>query len=157
MGSLEEEEEEAVDLKDALFSDPIVGTEQVLQDEHGPGAIAARLLPSPPSFTPAQWARHCLTHLPFHPGCPICVACRRPNSHHRQTHECERVIPLLVADYCYVKSTGDEQLQTVLVMRLYPYKIYFACVTPQKGLHWPRVYRTAKFLKDTGLVRVAYR
>ena len=152
-----QEEEEAVDLKDALFTDPIVGTEQILKDEHGPGALQPRPLPTPPTFTPAQWARHCLTHLPFHSGCPICVACRRPNTHHRQTREAERVIPLLVADYCYVRSTGESELQTVLVMRLYPYKVFFASVTPQKGVFMPMVHRIAQFLKDTGLIQFAYR
>ena len=46
-----QEEEEEIDLKLALPSEPIVGTDKVLADQHGPGAIAARALPttnSPP-------------------------------------------------------------------------------------------------------------
>ena len=74
-----EEEDEPVNLDEGLFQEPIVGTEEILHDENGPGARTPASLPSPPSFTPAQWARHCLTHLPYHSGCPICVACRRPN------------------------------------------------------------------------------
>ena len=117
------------------FNDPIIGTEQIVEDEHGPGAREARPLPSPPSVTPAQWAKHCITHLPFQPGCPICVSCRRPNTHHRQAHEAERTIPLLVADYCYVQATGDDALQTMLVMRLYPCKRFFSRLTPsQRGV-----------------------
>ena len=68
---LSDGEDEPVDLKEALFSDPIVGTEQTLHDQHGPGAIEPRPLPSPPGFTPSQWATHCITHLPYHPGCTI--------------------------------------------------------------------------------------
>ena len=78
-----EDEEEIVDLKYVMFHDPIVGVEQIVETEHGPGAREAKPLPSPPTFTPAQRAKHCLTHLPFHPGCPMCVACRQPNTHHR--------------------------------------------------------------------------
>ena len=72
--------EEEIDLKDALFSDPIVGVEAVAISEHGPGALTPRPLSTPPSMTPAQRAIHNLTHLPYHPGCPICAATRRPNS-----------------------------------------------------------------------------
>ena len=146
-----------MDLKDAMCHDPIVGVEQVVETEHGPGAREALALPSPPTVTPAQGAAHCLTNLPFHPGCPICVACRRPNTHHRQAHESERVIPLLVADYCYVKATGGETLQTMLVMRVYPYKRFFACLTPHKGAYPPLTKRIAQCLKDTGPIQFAYR
>ena len=107
-----------------LFNDPIVGIDKTLLDENGLGALEPKGLATPPSMTPAERAKHNLTHLPFHPGCPICLATRRPNSQHRRTNEHERVIPLLVADYCFVKSSGDENLQTVLVLRLYPYKLY---------------------------------
>ena len=63
----------------------------------------------------------------------------------------------MIADYCFIKATGDDNLQTVLVMRLYPYKVYFACVTLQKGLHWHLVHRIAQRLDDTGLLRFAYK
>ena len=88
-----------VDLKHALFDDPIVGRGPTLLDKHGLGALEPRELSTPPTMTPAQRAKHNLTHLPFHPGCPICMATRRPNTHHRKSHEHEKVIPLLVADY----------------------------------------------------------
>ena len=128
----EEEEEELVNMKDALFDDPIVGHEQVLLDEQGPGALDPVPLTSPPSMTPAQWAKHVLTHLPYHPGCPVCAATRRPNDQHRISHDDERTIPLLVADYCFVKSSADKVLQALRVMILYPYTLYVACAVPNK-------------------------
>ena len=93
-----DEDDVDVDLRQALFKDPIVGNGHVLLDENGPGALEPRALSTPPSMTPAQKAKHNLTHLPYHAGCPICVATRRHNSHHLKSHEQERNIPLLVAD-----------------------------------------------------------
>ena len=95
-------EEEGVDMRLALTSEQIVGAETIL-DHHGPGAITARPLPSPSPMTPAQLAIHNLTHLPYHPGCPICAATRRPNSPHLTSHEHLRVVPLLIADYCFMR------------------------------------------------------
>ena len=103
-------DEEEVDTDLALLDDPIVGVERVLDDHHGPGAIEAKPLSSPTSMTPAAFMKHCLTHLPYHPGCPICAANRRPNTQHRQSHEHARVIPLLVGDYGFIRSYLDEKV-----------------------------------------------
>ena len=83
---------EQVDMEKALLSEPIVGVDKIILDEHGPGALPATPLPSPRSMTPAQKAIHDLTHLPYHSGCPICVSTRRPNSGHYKSHEHIRVI-----------------------------------------------------------------
>ena len=48
--------EDDVDLKNALFDEPIVGKGHVLMDENGPGAIEPNLS-TPPPMTPAQWAK----------------------------------------------------------------------------------------------------
>ena len=117
-------EEEEVDHKEALFGDPIIGEAEQLEDENGPGARPANILPAPKEMTLAEWISHCVTHLPYHPGCPICAATRRPNSHHRLSHENARVVPLLVGDYCFVKSSTDDANITVLVLKLYPYKLF---------------------------------
>lgn len=39
-----------------------------------------RPLAEPKDMTPEQWARHNLTHLPYHPACPCCVAGKRANT-----------------------------------------------------------------------------
>ena len=90
--------DEAVDLKHALMNDPIVGVEQVILDEHGPGGREAVPLRSPSSMTAAQRAKHNLTHQPPDPACPFCAQNRTPNVGHFKSHEHERVIPLLVGD-----------------------------------------------------------
>ena len=91
--------EEEVNPKHALMGDPIVGMEYVTwEDGKGPGALPAKPLPSPKSLTDAQRRIHDLTHLPYEPGCPICVSSRRPNDHHRKSKDVGRSIPLLVGD-----------------------------------------------------------
>ena len=74
--------EEEVDTDLAMLDDPIVGVERVLVDQHGAGAIEAKPLSTPPSMTPAAFMKHCLAHLPHHPGCSTCAASRRPNTQH---------------------------------------------------------------------------
>ena len=115
-------EEEEVDMKLALLDEPIVGVEQVIHDAHGPGALKPRALPSPKPMTAAQKAIRDLSHLPHDPACPICAAGRGLNLPHQVSNEHLRIIPLLVADYCFIKFAGDSSLQTVLVMRLHPYR-----------------------------------
>ena len=151
------EDDVDVDLKQALFNDPIVGEGQTLLDENGPGAIQPKPLATPPSMTPLERAIHNLTHLPYHPGCPICVSTRRPNSHHRNSHEHLRTIPLLVADYCFVKTTGDVKLQTILVLRLYPYRLFYAIAVPAEGSPPGLASFIAKFIRTTGVLCLAYR
>ena len=77
--------EDEVDPKHALMDEPIIGMENVTwEDGKGSGAIPAKPLPSPKTMTEAQRRIHDITHLPYDPGCPICVSCRRPNDHHRR-------------------------------------------------------------------------
>ena len=148
-------EEEDVNFDDALLGEPIVGAEQVVLDEHGPGALEPTPLASPTSLTPSQMAKHCLTHLPYCASCPICVAAKRPNTQHRRTNDEERVIPLLVADYCFVRSSGvGNPMQTILVMRLYPYRLFFACVVARKGVALSVTNRIVRSINETGLVQL---
>ena len=115
-----------VDKKHVAIGEHIIGEDVLLDPDSGPGALQPIALPAPKGMTPAAWAKHCLTHLPYDANCPFCVACRRANSHHRTSHESERQIPLLVADYCIIKESSDTENITILVMRLYPYKNFLA-------------------------------
>ena len=72
------EDSEEVDFKHVLSEAAVVGVE-VLHDEKGPGARAAKPMPSPPTMTPAQKEIHDLTHMPPHPGCSICRPTRTTN------------------------------------------------------------------------------
>ena len=152
-----DETEEVMGKENVVFGDPIVGKEATTISEDGPGAIAAKGLPSPPSMTPAQKATHDLTHLPYHPACEECVSTRRPNSHHQRVRDDTRTIPLLVGDYGFPRDHRDQECSTVLVLKLYPHKILFSCVVASKGPDPLVVGRLVKFIKDTGLMHFAYR
>ena len=91
-------EDDVVDQKHALFNDLLIWHVDALYDSMGPGALEATSVQTPKGMTAAQWAKHRLTHLPYHPGRPCCAASRRPNTQHRRSHESDRVVPLLVGD-----------------------------------------------------------
>ena len=134
-----------------------MGIEHTTLDDHGPGAIGVEPMAAPPELTPAQWAKHSLTHLPYHPGCSICRACKRPNSAHVKSHEADRTIPLLVGDYAFCRDSKDEGLATLLVLRLFPYRLIFSFVVAAKGPDPLVVTRIAKLITDCGLMHFAYR
>ena len=118
----------------------------------------AKPLPSPKAPTAAQVAAHNITHLPYRSWCPDCVAARRPNSQHRSSSsESQRVDPLLVADYCFVRDNDDAEVITILVARLYPSRAMLATVVDAKGPDEHAVSRLAKFLRDSGYAKVVYR
>ena len=71
-----EDAEEVIDPKDVLLGDRIVGIENVTFDGRNSGAIEVEPMATPPEMTQVQWARHAITHLPYHPGCSICRACK---------------------------------------------------------------------------------
>ena len=64
-------EEEEVNPKHAMLSEPM--DRITWEDGRGPGALAAKPLPSPKPMSDAQRRMHDLTHLPYDPGCPMCV------------------------------------------------------------------------------------
>ena len=130
----QEEEEEEINPQHVSTGDQIIGVEHAQKDlSQGRPAVP---VPSPPTMTPLQRAIHNLTHQPPHPGCAICRANRSPNMKHGPSHEHERTIPLLVGDYCFLRSIADEHLLTCLVLRLYPYRIFVGCGVPPQG-HGP--------------------
>ena len=111
--------EEEVNPKHATLSDPIVGMDKVTwEDGKGPGALAAKPLPSPKSMSDAQRRIHDPTHLPYEPGCPICVSCKRPNDHHRRAKDRERSILLVVGDSGFPKSSSDDEPLTTPIMQV---------------------------------------
>ena len=149
--------EEEIDFSQAMLDDPIVGIEQVTLTELGPGARKPNPLPVPKPMTQAEKEEHDLTHLPFDKRCEICQATRGLNAQHRMVVENHRVIPLLVADYCFLRFAGTTLLRAVLVMRLYPYRICMACCVPRKGGDPDVVKRIVNFIRDCGLTHFVYR
>ena len=142
----------------AVMGEPIVGVDKVVYDDStGHGALAARPLSSPKTMSAAQRAIHDLTHLPYDPGCEVCVSTRRPNTPHLSMKLSDRVIPLLVGDYCFPKHSGDSEGLTTLVIKVYPYKLFFVCVVPVKGRDPRVVNRLERFIKECGLVHFTFR
>ena len=128
-------------MKDAVMDDNIIGVEVTTTNEHGPGAMEPRVLPTPHRMLPSKEAKHWLAHLPYDPACELCVQCKRHNSHHRESTKDERTIPLLVGDYCFVKDSSDGEQVTGLVLKLYPFNILFGCVVQSKA-SWFRGIQT---------------
>ena len=117
----------------------------------------AEPLPSPIAPTKAQRDAHNVTHLPYRSWCPHCVAARRPNSAHRIQKSGPRSMPLLVADYCFLKDSEDDVGIPVFVARLYPAKAMLATVCDQKGEDDNVIARVAQFIKDSGYSKIVYR
>ena len=150
--------EEDVDPKMAVMGYPNVGMGNMTWEEgKGHGAIPARPLPSPKEMSTAQRRIHDLIHLPYDPGCGICVSCRRPNNHHRSVKDSEKTIPPVVEDYGFPKTSDEDTPMTLLIMRGYPYKIWMCCKVPGKGRDPRVVARIVRYIKETGLTHFAYR
>ena len=156
------------DLKDApLQFDPdfdlcgVCGDdEDVVQDEQGEGFIIPKGIPEPKAPPIEAQRRHNLTHWPYAPWCPHCVMGRRLNSPHFQARRGDqtRSLPLLVLDYCFVRNEQDQDLVTVLVGKLYPYRRTFACVVDTKGgTDGYAVDRLAEFIRTSGITRFVYK
>lgn len=123
----------------------IVGTESVQSCRH---SLAPLPLPKP--MSPAEYAKHCATHMPHHPGRPFCVMGRRPNSHHRRLPSRNRTVTHVVADYGFLRCR-DGDLVTMLVVDVRPWKVYFSTVCSVKGPELSVAHRLAQFVKDCGL------
>ena len=116
----------------AVFNEPIVGFEKV--GDHNLEVKRAKGLPSPKEPSASEVEQHNLTgHIKFESWCPFCVSCRKPNDHHRASAS-DRALPLIVADYCFLRDEGDTEGITVLVLKVYPYHLYLALVVDAKGL-----------------------
>ena len=150
-------EDEDVNMREAMLDDPIVGVEPATEASAATGAIHPGALPSPKPMTAAQKVVRDLSHLPHDPACPICASSRGLNVPHQISNEHLRVIPLLVDDYCFIRFVGHNMLQTVLVMRLHPYRLLVGGCVPAKGPHPQVVRRLIKFIRDAGLTHFAYR
>ena len=136
----------------------ISGDELITLDEHGPGAIQPKHIPGPKEMSRAERETHFAAgHLPYDPRCEICTSCKRPNTPHTKSHESDRTIPLLVGDYGFIKDSSDADNATVLVLKLYPFKLIFACLVPSKGSDPLGVARLSRFITECGLLHFAYR
>ena len=119
--------------------------------------------PMPPMPEPIMPSRavveaHNLTHWPYRSWCPHCVAARRPNSHHRRrVSSARRTVPLLCADYCFIRDNEDEKLAKVLVCKLEPSNLMLSTIVDEKGSDEVTVTRVAQYMKESGYNHIVYR
>ena len=113
-------------------------------------------LPSPAQPTAIEIALHWLTHLPYRSWCRWCVSAKRRNAPHLRLPDHSREIPLLVADYCFVRDSRDEDVVTVFVGRLYPSRALVAIPCDVRGVDDYAVGRLAQFLRDCGVKRMVH-
>ena len=139
-------DDDAVNKDHAVFGDPIIGYETELKQE--PEALEAIAAQTPKGMTAAQWAKHRLTHLPYCDGGPICAVSRRPNTQHRTSIETDKVVPLLVRDYCFLNSMTDSKHLTIWVVRIMPCKLFFTTVVPAKGSVPEVVIKLSQFIRE---------
>lgn len=115
-------------------------------------------LPEPRMPSPAEIARHNVTHLPYRCWCKHCVRARRQNAQHRsQSPSSQRTVPLLAADYAQARDCEDEALATLLIGRLYPAKQILAVPCAQKGIDDYVITQVAQFIKRSGYKHVVYK
>ena len=138
--------------------DVVEGNEEIDADS-GEVAVCPRALPTPKMPSPSVVAHHNLTHFPYRSWCPYCVAGRRPNSHHRDLSvDLNRSLPIVHADYCFIRDSHDDENITVCVGRMSPSKAMFAARSVVKGpgdLY--TLGRLIDFLTDEGVHKLTYR
>ena len=99
-----------------------------MQDELGKNQVP-RGRPEPIAPSREARLRHYLTHMPYASWCRWCVQGRRNNSPDFKSRDgSDRALPLLVLDYCFVRSEEDDDRATVLVAKLYPSRKMSDCV-----------------------------
>ena len=133
--------------------------DDVMDADEGTVVQKPRGLPAPPEPTVAEVAQHNLTHFPYRSWCPHCLACRRPNAHHRRSSSSStRKVPLFCADYCFVKDSQDTEMATVLAGRLYPSMAVVATVCDAKGTEDEKaIRRLTQFIKESQYPQIVYK
>ena len=76
--------------------------------------------------------------------------------HLSQKHS-ELTVPLMVGDYCFPKHSDEVDIITALIIRVYPYKLFFCCHVNAKGRDPIVIHRLARFIKSCGLTQFTYR
>ena len=79
------------------------------------------------------------------------MARRTSDPHFQSRDDGERQQPLFVVDYCFIRNAADEELITLLVGKLYPFRKVFCCVVDSKGTDPHAVTRLVEFLRDAGV------
>ena len=132
------------------------GGDDEVQDDEGNSLQMPKGLPKPKPPSVEAQRRHNLTHWPYASWCPHCILGSRNNTPRVQARGgADRSLPLLVLDYCFIRNASDQDLVTLLVGKLYPYRRYkraFACVIDLKGTRDTyAIGRLSEFIKGSSL------
>ena len=85
------------------------------------------------------------------------MARRNSDPHFQDRDKAERAQPLLVLDYCFIRNSADEDLLTLLVGKLYPFRKVFAVPVNMKGNDNATINRLVDFIREAGVVQYTYR
>ena len=110
----EKPEEAGITLDDEPVVDCVEGEEEVSM-ETGQVVQLPKGLPSPTLPSKKKVDFRNLTHIPYRSWCPFCVAARRKNDAHKSSTGEKRTVPLLCADYCFVREDDDDDTLSLCV------------------------------------------
>ena len=142
-----------------LDEDHVSGDDtEVVQDDEGEAFQIPKCLPCPKAPSREMVRRHNATHWPYASWCEWCVSTRRNSDPHlRNKDGSNRSVPLLVMDYCFLKTVDEEETQKTLVGKLYPARKSFAFIVDHKGTDAYAVSRLTEFIKESGLHKFVYK
>lgn len=113
-------------------------------------------IPSPGQPVAIEIAFHWLTHLPYRSWCKWCVSAKRRNAQHHSLPGRLKRYSLLVADYCFVRDSRDDDVFTRFVGRLCPSRTLISIPCDAKGHDGYAVGRLVSFLRECGAKRLVY-
>ena len=116
-----------------------------MADDEGKKAEKVQPLPIPHQLTLSEYRDHCVTHFPYHSGCPHCLEGRGREFGHRRREKALGEVPIVSFDYVFLSDKEDiidqagfeaagEEAVKVLVVRDDKSKSVFGHVIPKKGL-----------------------
>ena len=88
----------------------------------------------PGAPTQAEVDSHNITHLPFRPWCPSCVAGQAKDKHHKRDEETDKALDQVVFDYGFLGTEGVKESLPVQVMKYVKRGMICAHAVPRKGL-----------------------
>ena len=124
-GEEEGERKEAEDREEAMEA----------EEEEGEEAEAVRLRKAPNQPSDKELEEHMVTHVPYRPWCPFCVAGKSKANPHRKRGDRDVTMPEVHMDYTFMKTREEEGKKgmPILVAKDRDSKWVMASVVPKKG------------------------
>ena len=101
------------------------------KDDNKGEEVKVRRAPNQPSERELQ--EHMVTHVPFRPWCPYCVAGKSKANPHRRKEAREITIPEVHMDYMFMRTEEVKKGMPILVAKDRGSKWTMASVVPRKG------------------------